>query len=261
MRPLVQTNAIEVRGLTKRFGAHLAVDDLSFSVAPGEMFGFLGPNGAGKTTTIRMLTGLLRPTSGTVLVAGYDVLRRPLEAKRRTGYVPDGPFLYPKLSGWEFLSFIADLYGVPRATAHSRSRELVALFDLEGAASDLIEGYSHGMRQKLALAATLLHEPQVIVLDEPISGLDPRSARIVKDLLTALADRGRTVLFSTHILEIAENLCDRVGIIDRGRLVAIGSLHELRGMARAGEASLEEIFLQLTGGAENRELAAFLKDG
>jgi ABC-2 type transport system ATP-binding protein len=253
--------AIAVQGLGKQFGRHWAVSDLGFTVEAGEIFGFLGPNGAGKTTTIRMLTGLLRPTTGTALVAGYDVVRQPIEVKRRIGYVPDGPFLYPKLTGREFLDFIADLYRVDRGAAPRRAQELLSLFDLEGAANDLIEGYSHGMRQKLALAATLLHEPRVLFLDEPISGLDPRAARVVKDLLLGLVAQGRTVFFSTHILEIAEHLCDRVGIIDRGRLVAIGSLEELRRQARTGAASLEEIFLQVTGGAESRELAAFLGGG
>jgi ABC-2 type transport system ATP-binding protein len=253
--------AIAVQGLGKQFGRHWAVSDLGFTVEAGEIVGFLGPNGAGKTTTLRMLTGLLRPTTGTALVAGYDVVRQPIEVKRRIGYVPDGPFLYPKLTGREFLDFIADLYRVDRGAAPRRAQELLSLFDLEGAANDLIEGYSHGMRQKLALAATLLHEPRVLFLDEPISGLDPRAARVVKDLLLGLVAQGRTVFFSTHILEIAEHLCDRVGIIDRGRLVAIGSLEELRRQARTGAASLEEIFLQVTGGAESRELAAFLGGG
>jgi ABC-2 type transport system ATP-binding protein len=205
-----------------------------------------------------MLTGLLRPTSGTATVAGYDIVQAPVEAKRRIGYVADGPYLYPKLTGHEFLQFIGDVYGLHRAPAARRADELLGLFDLADKADDIVEGYSHGMRQKLAIAAALLHDPEVLFLDEPTSGLDPRTARTVKDLLIGLSQRGRTVMFSTHVLEIAEQMCRRVGIIDHGRMIAIGTLDEVRGQARA-EGSLEDIFLQLTGGPEAREIAAFLR--
>jgi ABC-2 type transport system ATP-binding protein len=254
----VQNATIVTRGLCKSYGAVAALRGVSFQVHAGEVFGFLGPNGAGKTTTIRILTGLLRPTDGSATVAGFDVVRQPLEVKRRIGYVADGPFLYPKLTGREFLAFIAALYRMDRRTAAAQADELITLFELTDKADELVEGYSHGMRQKLALAAALVHDPQVLFLDEPTSGLDPRSARTVKDLLLGLAQRGRTVFFSTHVLEIAQNMCDRVAIINGGELIAIGTLDELRAQARAGEASLEDIFLELTGGPETQELAAYL---
>jgi len=257
----VRHAAVELQGLAKVYGGVAAVSGLSLRVEAGEIFGLLGPNGAGKTTTLRMLTCLLKPTRGSALVAGYDVVRQPLEVKRRIGSVADGPYLYDKLTGREFLDFIAGLYSVPHDAAAVQIRRLLALFDLEEKAGELIESYSHGMRQKLALAAALLHAPQVLFLDEPTSGLDPRSARTVKDLLVGLARQGRTVILSTHVLEIAEQMCHRVGIIDRGLLVALGSIDQLRRQAQAGEASLEEIFLQLTGGPEAQEIAAFLRAG
>jgi ABC-2 type transport system ATP-binding protein len=256
--------SIEAHGLTKEFAGsgkrHLAVSGLHLAVRAGEIFGFLGPNGAGKTTTIRLLTGLLRPTGGTAVVAGFDVQKHPLEVKRRVGYLAESPYVYPKLTGREFLRFMGELYSVPHAAAESRAERLLELFELSARADQLVEGYSHGMRQKLALAGAILHEPPVLFLDEPTSGLDPRSARLVKDLLAALVERGHTVFLSTHVLEIAEQLCHRVGIIAAGELVATGSLDELRQQARRNAASLEDLFLQLTGGAEERELAAYLQD-
>jgi ABC-2 type transport system ATP-binding protein len=254
------SSTIHASGLTKRFGKLVAVGDLSLEVRAGEVFGFLGPNGAGKTTTIRMLTGLVRPTSGSALVAGYDVATEPQQVKRRVGYMAETPYLYGKLSGSEFLAFMGGLYGVPPPLTRQRSERLLGLFELTDKANDLVETYSHGMKQKLALAGALLHEPAVLFLDEPTSGLDPRSARLVKDLLVALVERGQTVFLSTHVLEIAEHLCHRVGIIDRGRVIATGTLDELRQHARSEAYSLEDIFLQLTGGTEERELAAYLRD-
>jgi ABC-2 type transport system ATP-binding protein len=251
---------IRAQGLTKRFGKFSAVSDVSFEVGAGEVFGFLGPNGAGKTTTIRMLTGLVRPSSGSAVVAGYDVAAEPREVKRRVGYLAETPYLYGKLSGREFLAFMGGLYEVPPALARSRAERLLSLFELADKADDLAESYSHGMRQKLALAGAMLHEPPVLFLDEPTSGLDPRSARLVKDLLVALVERGHTVFLSTHVLEIAEHLCHRVGIIDRGQVVATGTLDELRHQAHVEAYSLEDIFLQLTGGSEERELATYLRD-
>src|SRR6267154_1389764 len=249
---------IRANGLTKHFGKLVAVRDLSLEVGAGEVFGFLGPNGAGKTTTIRMLTGLVRPTSGSAVVAGFDVAREPLQVKRRVGYLAETPYLYGKLSGREFLAFMGGLYEVPPALARSRAERLLSLFELAEKADDLVETYSHGMRQKLALAGAMLHEPPVLFLDEPTSGLDPRSARLVKDLLVALVNRGHTVFLSTHVLEIAEHLCHRVGIIDHGQMIATGTLDELRRAAHAGAYSLEDIFLQLTGATEERELATYL---
>jgi ABC-2 type transport system ATP-binding protein len=247
--------------LTKRFGRLEAVRGISFAVGAGEVFGFLGPNGAGKTTTIRMLTGLVRPSSGAAQVAGYDVLSEPLEVKRRVGYLAETPYLYPKLSGREFLGFMGGLYQVAPDLARERAGQLLDLFELSTRADELVETYSHGMRQKLALAGALLHEPPVLFLDEPTSGLDPRSARLVKDLLLGLVGRGHTVFLSTHVLEIAEQLCHRVGIIDHGQVVATGSIDELRGQAQRDARSLEDIFLQLTGGNEEQVLAAYLRSG
>ncbi|MGI5837578.1 MAG: ABC transporter ATP-binding protein [Chloroflexota bacterium] len=250
---------IEARSLCKQYGSKIAVKDLDLTVHPGELFGFLGPNGAGKTTTIRMLAGLLKPSRGTATVAGFDILKDTLEVKRRIGYMAESPYLYTKLTGREFLGFMGDLYSVERSVAAERAQRLLVLFELEDKADELVESYSHGMRQKIALAGSLIHEPQLLFLDEPTSGLDPRSARVVKDLLVGLAEKGHTVFLSTHILEIAQHMCHRVGIIDQGQLVAVGTLDELRQQARVGQVSLEEIFLQLTGGAEAREVAAFLE--
>ena len=251
---------IQASGLTKRFGKLVAVRDVTFQVGAGQVFGFLGPNGAGKTTTIRMLTGLVRPTTGSAHVAGFDVLREPREVKRRVGYLAETPYLYPKLSGREFLAFMGGLYQVPRAISQQRASRLLSLFELSEKADDLVETYSHGMRQKLALAGALIHEPPVLFLDEPTSGLDPRSARLVKDLLVGLVGRGHTVFLSTHVLEIAEQLCHRVGIIEHGEVIAVGTLDELRQQTHREARSLEDIFLQLTGGNEDRELAAYLRN-
>jgi len=250
--------AIEVEGLTRTFGGVPAVDGLSFRVERGEIFGFLGPNGAGKTTTLRMLAGLLKPSRGSVRILGYDVVEQALEVKRRIGVIADPPYLYDKLTGHEFLAFMADLYGVERRAARERSARLLDLLGLGDAASELTEGYSHGMRQKLSLAAALLHDPGVLLLDEPTSGLDPRAARTVRDLLVGLADQGRAIVLSTHALEIAEQMCSRIAIMNRGSLAAVGTLAELRGQADAAGATLEEIFLALTGGVERADVAAFL---
>ncbi|MBV9546551.1 MAG: ABC transporter ATP-binding protein [Chloroflexi bacterium] len=257
---LGRSPTVQASGLTKTFGKLVAVRDVSLQARAGEVFGFLGPNGAGKSTTIRMLTGLVRPTSGTAQVAGFDVVTETQEVKRRVGYLAETPYLYQKLTGREFLGFMGGLYGVAPPLAAQRAERLLALFELSEKADDLVESYSHGMRQKLGLAGAMLHEPQVLFLDEPTSGLDPRSARLVKDLLVALVERGHTVFLSTHVLEIAEHLCHRVGIIDHGRLIATGTLDELRQQAPREAGSLEDIFLQLTGGGEERELAAYLRD-
>jgi ABC-2 type transport system ATP-binding protein len=248
--------AVAAHSLRKVYGAVEAVKHLDLTVRPGEIVGFLGPNGAGKTTTLKMLTGLIKPTAGRAEILGHDVQRDARAAKACFGYVPDTPNLYGKLRGWEFLRFMARLYRVPVAQAERRATELLRLFELADAAGDFVEGYSHGMQQKMALAGALVHDPRVLFLDEPTVGLDPRSARLIKDLLGQLRSRGTAVLLSTHILEIAERLCDRVVIIDGGQVVASGTLAELR--AREGRASLEDIFLDLTGGAEYAEIARVL---
>jgi len=250
---------IETHNLLKRYGDKMAVNNVSLAVHGGEVFGFLGPNGAGKTTTIKMIVGLLQPSSGKVTVAGYDVQTQPLLAKASSGYVPDTPNLYAKLTGRELLRFVGDLYDLDRKQAAQRTDELLRMFDLTAAADDTVDSYSHGMQQKTALASALMHDPKVLVLDEPTVGLDPKSARLIKDILRQMAERGAAVFLSTHILEIAERMCDRIGIINKGELVAVGTMNELRSLGKAGEVSLEDIFLGLTGGAEEAEIAGILK--
>ena len=240
---------IQTRDLTRFYGSLAAVQDLNLAVEPGEIFGFLGPNGAGKTTTIRLIAGLLRPTSGTVSVAGNDVKQEPLEAKRSLGYLAQSPLLYEKLTGYEFLRFLGGLHGLDDARIEERSEHLLALMELTDKAGQLIESYSGGMRKRIGLCGALLHEPPVLVLDEPFTGLDPYGARRVKDLLRQLCQQGNTVFLSTHVLEVAERVCDRVGILDRGRLVAVGTMEGLRSQARsAAETTLEDLFIQLTAG-------------
>jgi len=235
---------IRFQQVCKTFAGTEVVHGLDLTVAPGELFGFLGPNGAGKTTTIRMATGMLRPSSGTISIAGFDVHRDGAQVRRRIGHVPDQPYLYDKLTGREFLEFSSALYGVEPAIASKRSSELLEMFDLVPHADQLCESYSHGMRQKLVIASVLLHRPEVIFLDEPTTALDPKSARLVKDHLVELCDQGTTVFMSTHVLEIAERMCDRIAIIDRGRIVALGTCDELS--RSDGHASLEEAFLAIT---------------
>jgi ABC-2 type transport system ATP-binding protein len=235
-------------GLRKIFDRNVAVEHVDLQVHGGEIFGFLGPNGAGKTTTIKMLIGLLRPSAGQALIGGHNIATHPIAAKALLGYVPDEPYLPDKLTAREFLQFIGGLYRISPATIQQRGDELLRLFDLISHADELVGGFSHGMKQKTALAGALLHQPRVLFLDEPTVGLDPRSARLIKDILRQLAAQGTAVFLTTHILEIAEQLCDRVAIIQRGRIVASGSLNELR--HGSADQSLEDIFLALTGGAE-----------
>jgi len=249
---------IVAESLTKRFGAIAAVDGISFSVARGEIFGFLGPNGAGKTTTIKLLTGLLKPSAGRALLDGVDIAQQPVAAKSLFGYVPDEPQLYPKLSAYEFLRFIGDVYGMSKERTVRRARELLDLFDLVADAGNLLESFSHGMKQKVALCAALLHEPKIYFLDEPTVGLDPKSARLLKDILRAVTRAGGSVFMSTHIMEIAERLCDRVAIIDHGKIAAMGTVAELRELR--GRQTLEEIFLNLTGEIEDRRIADIFRE-
>ena len=250
------TPLIEAAGLKKRYGTTEAVRGVDLKVYPGEIFGFLGPNGAGKTTTIKMLIGLLRPSEGIARIGGHDIQREPIAAKKLLGYVPDQPYLPEKLTAREYLDFIAGLYQMDRAEAARRGEELLKLFALEDRGDEFVGGYSHGMRQKTSLAGALLHNPQAFFLDEPTVGLDPRSARLIKDILRSVSERGTAVFLTTHILEIAENMCDRVAIISDGTVIATGTMDELRA-GRSGE-SLEDIFLALTGGSEEAEVAAAL---
>ncbi len=248
-------------GLVKTYGRKEAVRGVDLEVERGTLYGFLGPNGAGKTTTIKMLTGLLRPTSGTVEVAGVDMIKDPLQAKRRIALVPDQPALFEKLTAREFLRFVGDVYGVEPQKTQRRTGELLEMFDLSGAADEMLGGYSHGMKQKAALAAALLHEPEVLFLDEPTVGLDPASARLTKDLLRRLVERGGTVFLTTHILELAPVLCDEIGIIQNGSMLASGPFASLRERAHADEEeNLEAVFLDLTGSGEGRQLAEYLRD-
>jgi ABC-2 type transport system ATP-binding protein len=253
-RPLV------VEHLSKNFGGYTAVSDISLSVEGGEIFGFLGPNGAGKTTTIKMLAGLLKPDGGRIFIHGHDMQTEPLACKQLSGYIPDRPYLYEKMTGREFLQFIASLYHLEQQRFVANSGRLLQLFDLEQWQHHLIESYSHGMRQKLIMAAAFMLDPPLIIVDEPMVGLDPKSARIVKELFKRHAAQGNAVFLSTHSLEIAEELCDRIAIILNGRLRAVGDMTALRREARLERSDLEEVFLELTGAYELHEIIAALRE-
>lgn len=237
---------IELRNLSKSYnkGNVKAVDNLSLDVRAGEIFGFLGPNGAGKTTTIKMMTGLLNPDEGNIKINGYSMQRQPLECKQSIGFVPDNPDVFDRLTGMEYLDFMADVYGVSAEDRKSRINSYLEMFDLGDAAGDLIKSYSHGMKQKIVLTGALIHDPALWVLDEPMVGLDPKSAHLLKEQMRMHCDKGNTVFFSTHVLEVAEKICDRIAIIHKGKLIAIGTMDELRKGDNAG--SLENIFLELT---------------
>lgn len=256
---------IRFSGLHKSYGELVAVDRLTFEIPAGAVFGFIGRNGAGKTTTIKMMMGLLEPTEGTVSLGGFDIHEQPREAKAITGYLPDHPYLYDKLTGREFLGFVAGLYGVPERDRESRGEELLSDFALTERAGELTETYSHGMKQRLALAAALVHEPKILVLDEPMVGLDPQGAQDFQKLLQTLAGRGVSIFLSTHSLPVAEALCDSIGVLDRGRLIALGTLDDLRERAATSSKdegahvngadapeSLESVFLDLVGAQDGQ---------
>lgn len=237
---------IELIDITKKYGNFLAVDNLNLSVPEGEIFGFIGPNGAGKTTTIKMMGGILAPTSGTVKICGLDIAKHPEEAKSKIGFIPDRPYVYEKLTGMEFLRFTADLYSVDDAHFLEKARENLELFALADWADELIEAYSHGMKQRLIMASALLHAPRVIIVDEPMVGLDPMAIKMVKDLFRKLGRRGVTIFMSTHTLVVAQEICDRIGVIRKGSILATGAVHELQKTAGTTDADLEAVFLNLT---------------
>ena len=249
---------IEAITLTRKFSEFTAVDRLSFQVNPGEIYALLGPNGSGKSTTMRMLLGLLKPTMGTARINGFDVQENIVEAKRFIGYIPEEAVLPERLTGWEYINYVSDIWRVPRGAERDEEiDELLTLLDIKDASDDLIETYSKGMSRKIGLVAALIHTPKVLILDEVQAGIDPRGAATIKEILNGLRDRGTTILMSTHVLEIAERMCDRIGIINEGKLIAEGTMAELRLQAK-GQQSLEDIFLDLTGGPDMQRIAAFL---
>lgn len=237
---------IEVSHLRKKYGSFEAVKDISLSIAAGEIYGFIGPNGAGKTTTISIMGGILAPTSGSVRICGIDMAEEPEAAKSRIGFIPDRPYLYEKLTAMEFLKFTADLYHINKAAFLKKATELLALFSLTPWGDHLIESFSHGMKQRLIMVGALLHEPDVMVIDEPMVGLDPRGQKMVKGLFRELADGGVTIFMSTHTLTVAQEVCDRVGVIHEGRLIATGTTEDLNLQTGTAQTDLEEVFFRLT---------------
>jgi len=248
-RNAINAIVIEIKKLNKTFGDCRALNNLNITAGPGEIFGFLGPNGAGKTTAVKIISGILRPTSGTVLIGGHDILTDTIEAKRTLAYIPDEPFVYPKLTGYEFLRFIGDIYKVPFSYQKSEIPSLLKIFDLTKFSHELLEAYSHGMKQKLLIAGVLLRRPKVLLFDEPTVGLDPKSIKKFKDILVGLSKKGTTIFMCTHILEMAQKLCTKIAIVNFGRLVAEGTMADLKKVAAIdndGVHSLENIFLKLT---------------
>ena len=245
---------IVVENLIKRFGSFTAVDGVSLEVPAGEIHGFLGPNGAGKTTTIRMIAGLLKPSEGRVLVNGHDMAASPEAAKASLGFIPDRPFIYEKLTAGEFLRFHGGLYGLTTTTIAERTREMLALFELTKWEHELVESFSHGMKQRLVMCAAFLHRPTAVLVDEPMVGLDPRGARLIKEVFRHLSERGVAILMSTHTLEVAQEMCDRISIILKGKIIARGTVDQLRELAGGSDVHLTPVFLKLTGGTGVQEL-------
>jgi len=246
------SSAVDLRGVTKRYNEILAVNNINLTIESGEIFALLGPNGSGKSTTLKMLMGLVQPTSGSIHVLGIDVQKDPVSVKRQVGYVPESPNIYEFLTGIEYLDFIADIYNVPQAEKQQRIVEYLKALQLEGREGDMINSYSDGMKKKISLISAFLHKPKLLILDEPLNALDPRSARIVKDFLHQLKNQGVTTILSTHVLEIAEALCDRIGIMYQGSILTIGNMNQLREEASLPGSGLEEIFLKLTGTGDLR---------
>ncbi len=239
--------AVEFQNTTKQYDEILAVDNIDLKIGTGEIFALLGPNGSGKSTSLKMIMGLVQPTSGSVQVLGIDVKKDPVAVKKQVGYVPESPSVYEFLTGIEYLDFIADIYGISPADKKQRVNEYLKALQLEGREGDMINSYSDGMKKKISLISAFLHKPKLLILDEPLNALDPRSARIVKDLLHELKSQGVTTILSTHVLEIAEAVCDRIGIMYQGKILSLGTMTELRQRASLPESKLEDIFLKLTG--------------
>ena len=241
---------IQINDLSKHYGKLAAVDHLSLEVKAGEIFGFLGPNGAGKTTTIRTMMGILKPTSGQILLGEYDVIKEPEKAKAISGFIPDRPFIYEKLSGYEFLAFVGKLHRLDSERLERRIATLLEWLELTPWRDELVESYSHGMKQRLVVCAALIHEPRILIIDEPMVGMDPKGARTLKDLFRSLAADGTTVFLSTHSISVAEEICHRIGIIQKGRLIACGAMAEIQRQATGADGNLESVFLELTRGEE-----------
>jgi len=245
---------IGITDLVKQYGGFTAVDGVTLDVQPGQIHGFLGPNGAGKTTTIRMIAGLLKPTAGRIVVNGYDLMIEPEQAKASLGFVPDRPFIYEKLTAGEFLRFHGGLYGMDGGTMEARISEMLDLFELARWRDELVESFSHGMKQRLVMSAAFMHRPRAVLVDEPMVGLDPRGARLIKDVFRRMADRGVAILMSTHTLEVAQEVCDRVSIILKGRIIASGTVDEVRRLSGNADEQLTAVFLKLTGGSGLQEI-------
>lgn len=249
---------IAVENLVKRYGSFTAVDGVSITVAPGQIHGFLGPNGAGKTTSIRIIAGLLKPTAGRVVVNGHDLAAEPEAAKAALGFIPDRPFIYEKLTAAEFLRFHAGLYGMADGDIEARTDEMLAIFELTKWRNELVESFSHGMKQRLVMCAAFLHRPKAVLVDEPMVGLDPRGARLIKDVFRRMADHGVAILMSTHTLEVAEEMCDLISIILKGKIIAHGTVADVRAMAGTPDEELTPVFLKLTGGSGLQEIEDIL---
>jgi ABC-2 type transport system ATP-binding protein len=241
---------IVIDHLVKRYDDHIAVNDISLEINSGEIFGFLGPNGAGKTSTIKMIMGLMKPTSGTITVGGHNIQEDPVSAKKVLGYVPDRPILYEKLTAWEYMKFIAGIYGVDDKDLQERGMKYLKIFQLGEWTNELVENFSHGMKQRLNLSAVFMRDPKILILDEPLIGLDPRGARLLKEMLHTSRSNGMCIFMSTHILEIAEQMCDRLAIIHKGNVITSGTAGDMRKQAQTPDSGLERIFLRLTGGED-----------
>ena len=245
---------IAVHQLRKDYGAFTAVNGIDLDVQPGEIHGFLGPNGAGKTTSIRMIAGLLKPTGGRIVVAGHDLVKEPEAAKASLGFIPDRPYVYEKLTAAEFLRFHAGLYGLNGADVEARIAEMLEVFELTRWADELVESFSHGMKQRLVMCAAFLHRPRAVLVDEPMVGLDPRGAKLIKEVFARMREKGAAILMSTHTLEVAQEMCDRISIILRGEIIARGTVEELRRLAGSEDEELTSVFLKLTGGSGLQEI-------